>query len=142
MYGLALDCRECHVLGPDIDIYIHEADETNTRIRPKRIAAAIAATGGLGLVTLVGVQSSSPEPWTSRAASAPPDPGGDWRLPRLRLQIAMLPQIPADLREALDLGGLVRTRKVSTPCPPPWRRSLAFRSHAVGNRPLGRRVRI
>src|SRR5262245_40344683 len=58
LYGLAQDCRERRVLGPDIDIDVHEADETNTRIRPERIAATIAANGGLGLIALVGVQSN------------------------------------------------------------------------------------
>jgi hypothetical protein len=78
MYGLALDCRERHVLGPDIDIYIHEADKTNIRIRPERIAAAIAATGGLGLVTLVGVQSNQ----FPRAMDLAP-------LPRRRILVAI-----------------------------------------------------
>src|SRR5450631_2000018 len=58
LYGLALDCKQRQVLGSDIDIDIHEADETNTRLRPERIAASIKAAGGLGLVALVGVQSN------------------------------------------------------------------------------------
>jgi hypothetical protein len=45
------------VLGDDVDIEIHALDETNTRIRPDRIAAMIKAAGG-GLVMLVGVQSN------------------------------------------------------------------------------------
>src|ERR1700720_872247 len=58
LYGLAVDCRDRQVLGNDIYIEIHEADETNTRIRPERIATDIAAAGGLGLVAFVGVQSN------------------------------------------------------------------------------------
>ena len=38
LYGLARDCRQRHVLGADVEIEIHPFDETNTRIRPKRIA--------------------------------------------------------------------------------------------------------
>src|ERR1700760_1472066 len=58
LYGLAVDCKQRQVLGPDTDIDIFEADETNTRIRPARIAAQIKEAGGLGLVALVGVQSN------------------------------------------------------------------------------------
>jgi hypothetical protein len=38
LYGLALDCRERRVLGEDVDIEITALDETNTRIRPDRVA--------------------------------------------------------------------------------------------------------
>ena len=41
LYGLAKDCAERRVLGDDVDIDIHALDETNTRIRPERIAALI-----------------------------------------------------------------------------------------------------
>jgi hypothetical protein len=57
LYGLAKDCAERQVLGPDVDIEIHAFDETNTRIRPARIANMIEAAGG-GMVMLVGVQSN------------------------------------------------------------------------------------
>ena len=105
LYGLALDCRDRQVLGPGIDIDIHEADETNTRIRPERIASAIAATGGLGLVALVGVQSNQyPRAMDLarrfRAAGVPVAIGGF----HVSGCLAMLPEMPADLREALDLG--------------------------------------
>jgi hypothetical protein len=43
LYGLAKDCAERQVLGPDVDIEIHAFDETNTRIRPIRIARMIEA---------------------------------------------------------------------------------------------------
>src|SRR5437763_879038 len=58
LYGLAADCRERQVLGADTAIDIFEADETNTLVRPDKIAAKIRAAGGLGLVALVGVQSN------------------------------------------------------------------------------------
>src|SRR6195952_3614990 len=56
--GLALDCVDRKVLGGEVDIAIHAFDETNTRIRPDRIAKIIRGNGGLGLVALVGVQSN------------------------------------------------------------------------------------
>jgi radical SAM superfamily enzyme YgiQ (UPF0313 family) len=57
LYGLALDCQQRHVLGADVEIEIHPYDETNTRIRPKRIAAMIKEAGD-GMVMFVGVQSN------------------------------------------------------------------------------------
>ena len=57
LYGLAKDCAERRVLGDDVDIDIHAFDETNTRIRPERIATLIE-TAGAGMVMLTGVQSN------------------------------------------------------------------------------------
>ena len=42
LYGLARDCAERAVLGPDVDLDIHAYDETNARIRPDRLARMIA----------------------------------------------------------------------------------------------------
>ena len=57
VYGLARDCAERHVLGEDVEIEIHPFDETNTRIRPKRLARMIEEAGA-GMVMFVGVQSN------------------------------------------------------------------------------------
>ena len=57
LYGLALDCGERRILGDNVRIELTALDETNTRIRPKRIAAQIKAAGH-GMVGLVGVQSN------------------------------------------------------------------------------------
>src|SRR5688572_7725498 len=57
LYGLAKDCAERRVLGENVDIDIHAFDETNTRIRPERLARMIEAAGG-GMVMLTGVQSN------------------------------------------------------------------------------------
>jgi hypothetical protein len=57
LYGIAKDCVERQVLGPGIAVDIHAFDETNTRIRPERLAAMIEAAGR-GMVMLVGVQSN------------------------------------------------------------------------------------
>src|SRR5687768_8221952 len=57
LYGLANDCAQRQVLGEDVELEIHAFDETNTRIRPERIAAMVEAAGS-GMVLLVGVQSN------------------------------------------------------------------------------------
>jgi len=57
LYGIAEDCAERQVLGPDVELTIHAFDETNTRIRPERIATLIEAADA-GLLMLVGVQSN------------------------------------------------------------------------------------
>lgn len=57
LYGLALDCALQKVLGENTKLEIHAIDETNTRIRPARIASLIDEAGA-GMVMLVGVQSN------------------------------------------------------------------------------------
>src|ERR1700754_5212662 len=56
VHGLAEDCRVRQVLGPDVEFDIVALDETNTRVRPEKIAADIARAGH-GLVCLISVQS-------------------------------------------------------------------------------------
>ena len=57
LYGLALECARQKVLGENTELEIHAIDETNTRIRPARIASLIDQAGS-GMVMLVGVQSN------------------------------------------------------------------------------------
>ena len=57
LHALAVDCAARRVLGPDVDIEIEAYDETNTRIKPSRIARRVLAADG-GMVGLVGVQSN------------------------------------------------------------------------------------
>src|SRR5436189_4678939 len=57
LYGLARDCADRRVLGPEVDFDIHTFDETNTRIRPERLSRMIEKAGS-GMVMLVGVQSN------------------------------------------------------------------------------------
>src|SRR5437764_4592754 len=57
VYGLARDCAQRHVLGDDVAIEIHPFDETNTRIRPERLARMIEEAGA-GMVMMIGVQSN------------------------------------------------------------------------------------
>jgi radical SAM superfamily enzyme YgiQ (UPF0313 family) len=57
LYGLARDSAARRVLGDDTEIEIHPYDETNTRVRPERLAKMIEEAGS-GMVMLVGVQSN------------------------------------------------------------------------------------
>ena len=57
IYGLARDCAERQVLGPDTELEIHAFDETNTQIRPERLARLVEGADA-GMVMLVGVQSN------------------------------------------------------------------------------------
>ena len=103
--GLGLDCAERRSLGRDVEIVVSVYDETNTRIRPQRIAKQIRDNGGRGLVGMVGVQSNQ----FPRAV----DLARVFRAEGLQVCIggfhvsgclAMLPELPEDLREAMDLG--------------------------------------
>ena len=58
LFGIAQKCMEEQVLGEDVDIEIFPVDETNTRVRPDRIARQIQDNGGFGMVGFVGVQSN------------------------------------------------------------------------------------
>ena len=57
LYGLALECAEEKVLGPDTEIVTYAFDETNTVIKIDEIAKLVR-TGDNGMVMLVGVQSN------------------------------------------------------------------------------------
>jgi hypothetical protein len=105
LYGLALDCAERRVLGDDVDIVISAIDETNSRVRPERIARRIAAGSGTGMVALVGVQSNQ-HPHAMdlarrfRAAGAQVCIGGF----HVSGSLSMLPTMPPELEEAMALG--------------------------------------
>jgi radical SAM superfamily enzyme YgiQ (UPF0313 family) len=58
LYGIAADCAERRVLGPDIDIEIEVIDETSTRIDVPALIARFRRHDNVGLVALVGVQSN------------------------------------------------------------------------------------
>jgi radical SAM superfamily enzyme YgiQ (UPF0313 family) len=105
LYGLGLDCAERRVLGDDVDIELTGYDETNTRIRPEKIASMIRDAGGLGLVGLIGVQSNQyPRALDIarrfRELDIPVCIGGF----HVSGCLAMLPEITPDLQEALDMG--------------------------------------
>jgi len=58
VYGIAADCAERQVLGPDVAIDIEVMDETNTRVDIQGLIARFRRNGNFGLVVLVGVQSN------------------------------------------------------------------------------------
>jgi hypothetical protein len=58
VYGIALDCAERQVLGPDVVIDIDVIDETNTRVDVPAWLECFRQHHGFGLVALVGVQTN------------------------------------------------------------------------------------
>jgi radical SAM superfamily enzyme YgiQ (UPF0313 family) len=58
VYGIAADCAERRVLGPDVAIDIEVIDETNTRIDVPALLSRFRRHGNFGCVALVGVQSN------------------------------------------------------------------------------------
>ncbi len=104
VYGLIEECARDRVLGPDIDIEVEACDECNTIVDVAGAAKRIHAAGA-GMVGLIGVQSNQ----YPRAL----DLARQFRAQGLTVVIggfhvsgciSMLPALPADLREALDLG--------------------------------------
>jgi hypothetical protein len=103
--GLAEDAQHRNVLGADVEIRLHTYDETNRRVRPDRIIRDIRKAGGKALIGLVGVQSNQfpraidlARPFL--AAGLPVCIGGF----HVSGCIAMLPEMPQDMREAQALG--------------------------------------
>jgi radical SAM superfamily enzyme YgiQ (UPF0313 family) len=93
------------VPGPDVEIRIIACDETNTRVRTDRIIEQIRADGDDGMVALVGVQSNQfPRPVDLarplRKAGVTVCIGGF----HVNGCLAMLPELPTDLQEAMALG--------------------------------------
>jgi len=58
IYGIAADCAERQVLGPDVGIDIEAIDESNTRVDVPALIARLRRNGNFGLLALVGVQSN------------------------------------------------------------------------------------
>src|SRR6516162_3756820 len=58
VYGIAADCAEQQVLGPDVAIDVEVIDETNTRIDVPTLLARFRSHSNFGLVALTGVQSN------------------------------------------------------------------------------------
>jgi len=103
-YGLLAECAEAKMLGPDVDIAIEAYDECNTIIDVRRTIRKIRSSDN-GFVGLVGVQSNQyPRALDLarrfRAAGITVIIGGF----HVSGCISMLPELPADLKEALALG--------------------------------------
>ncbi len=58
IYGIAADCADRQVLGPDVDIVIDAIDETHTRVNVPELLERFRSHGNFGLLALVGVQSN------------------------------------------------------------------------------------
>ena len=104
IYALLAEAAEGRVLGPDVDIEIEASDECNTVVDVKGTIRKIRAAGA-GFVGLIGVQSNQyPRALdlarTFRAAGLPVVIGGF----HVSGCISMLPELPAELKAALDLG--------------------------------------
>ncbi len=104
VYGLLTICAEEQALGPDVEIEIEVYDECNTIVDVGATVRRIKADEG-GLVALVGVQSNQfPRALDLgrqfRAAGIPVAIGGF----HVSGCIAMLPELPPELKEAQALG--------------------------------------
>jgi radical SAM superfamily enzyme YgiQ (UPF0313 family) len=104
VYALVKDCAQKRVLGPDVDIEIEACDECNNYVNVRAIAKRIRKARG-GMVGLVGVQSNQfPRALDLgrefRALGVPVVMGGF----HLSGCLAMLPKMPPEMQEALDLG--------------------------------------
>ena len=104
VHGLIVECAQNRVLGPDVDIEVEVCDECNTIVDVAGVAKRIRAAGA-GMVGLIGVQSNQ----YPRAL----DLARQFRAHGLTVVmggfhlsgcISMLPELPAELQEALDLG--------------------------------------
>ncbi|MFL6934126.1 MAG: radical SAM protein, partial [Xanthobacteraceae bacterium] len=105
LYSLANDSARRGVLGPDTAIDITVIDEINARVNTAQLLSLFRRHDGFGLVALVGVQSNQfpraldiARPF--RAAGVPVIVGGF----HVSGCLAMLPELQADLKAALDLG--------------------------------------
>ena len=58
LHGVALDCAQRRVLGPEVDIDIDVIDETNTRVNIPKLLRRLRKADGFGIVALVGVQTN------------------------------------------------------------------------------------
>ena len=107
LYGLAKECAEEKILGDDVELEIHAFDETNTVIRPRRLAAIIEEAGQ-GMVMLVGVQSNQfPRALdiarSFRARNIPVAIGGF----HVSGTMSMLKDRDAQVQNAIDMGATV-----------------------------------
>lgn len=105
LYGLSQDAAQRRVLGDDVEIVLNAYDECNTVIPIKKIIRRFQQGGNRGLVCLVGVQTNQfPRAMDIarqfRASGIPVAIGGF----HVSGCLAMLPEMPGDLQEALDSG--------------------------------------
>jgi len=107
LYGIALEAQGRGAFGEDLDLELAAIDETNTRVKPAKIAREIAGAGG-GMVMLAGVQSNQfPRALEIarqlRVLGVVVGIGGF----HVSGTLAMLPGVEAGVQKALDLGCFV-----------------------------------
>src|SRR4030081_2567649 len=105
LYSLGRDSGLRSVLGPDTAIDITVIDEIHTRVKIKQLLSLFRRHGGFGLVGIVGVQSNQypraldiARPF--RPVGVPVMIGGF----HVSGCLAMLPELPDNLKQALDMG--------------------------------------
>jgi radical SAM superfamily enzyme YgiQ (UPF0313 family) len=105
MYSLAKDASDRRVLGPDVPIDVTAIDETNTRVRPDKIAKHVSRHGGFGLVCLIGVQSNE-FPRAMDISRPLRQQGVQVMIGGFHVSgsIAMLPEVPDEIKEAQAIG--------------------------------------
>jgi pyruvate-formate lyase-activating enzyme len=104
VYGLIEECVRDRALGTDVEIQVEACDECNTVVDVAGVVKRIRAAGA-GMVGLIGVQSNQ----YPRAL----DLGRQFRAQGISVVmggfhvsgcISMLPALPPELQEAMDLG--------------------------------------
>ena len=105
MNSLAEDARDRQVLGPGVDFAIETYDETNRRVLPARIIRDLGKRGGRALIGIVGVQSNQ-YPRALDIARQFRAKGYSVCIGGFHVSgcLAMLPELPAELKEAQALG--------------------------------------
>jgi Radical SAM superfamily len=103
--GLSEELSRNKTLGTDVELRLHTYDETNRRVRPSEIIRLIRREGGKCLIGLVGVQSNQ-FPRAVDLARSFLDAGLPVAIGGFHVSgcLAMLPEMPAELREAQALG--------------------------------------
>ncbi|HKN01806.1 MAG TPA: radical SAM protein [Candidatus Binataceae bacterium] len=105
IYGLALDARDRHVLGAQVDIEIEAHDETNSKVPVRSIIRRFARNANRGLVLMIGVQTNQFARAVDiatqlRAAGIKAAIGGF----HVSGCIAMLPEMPPEMKDAMARG--------------------------------------
>ena len=105
LFALTRQAALERLLGEDVEILINAYDETNTRVPVKKIIRRIQDAGGNGIVCMVGVQSNQ-YPRAIDMARRFRKAGIQVAIGGFHVSgcIAMLPEMPDDLKEAEDLG--------------------------------------
>ncbi|WP_255467899.1 radical SAM protein [Reyranella sp. CPCC 100927] len=105
VHGLALDCQKRQVLGSDVVLRLSAFDETNVRIRPRKIVAEIKRAGGRSLIGFIGVQSNQ-FPRTLDLARQFIAQGMQVAIGGFHVSgcLSMLPELPQEIRQAQGMG--------------------------------------